>query len=70
MEREKTGRMKIALDCQGCKLNQAETEHLAGVPVAARAALEAAEAVASDVKAGADSELGLALARVHSLLGD
>jgi class 3 adenylate cyclase len=47
---------------------RAETEHLAGVPDAARTALEAADVVATEVKAGPDSELGLALARVSELL--
>jgi tetratricopeptide (TPR) repeat protein len=50
--------------------NRAETEHLAGVTSVAEAALAAAEAIATDVRSGADSELGLALARVRSLLAD
>ncbi len=47
---------------------RAETEHLAGVPDAARAALRAADIIATEVQAGPDSELGLALARVRDLL--
>ena len=47
---------------------RAETEHLAGVPGAAKAALRAADIVATEVRAGPDSELGLALARVRDLL--
>ena len=47
---------------------RAETEHLAGVPVAAEAALRAADSIATEVSAGPDSELGLALARVRNLL--
>ena len=43
--------------------NRAETEHLAGFADAARAALAAAAVIAGEVGAGADSELGLALAR-------
>ena len=48
--------------------NRAETEHLAGIADAARAALAAAAVIAAEVGAGADSELGLALARVRNLL--
>src|SRR5207245_667292 len=48
---------------------RAETEHLAGVPYAAKAALRAADIIATEVRAGPDSELGLALARVRDLLG-
>src|SRR6202521_2057132 len=48
---------------------RAETEHLAGVPNAARAALRAADIIATEVRAGPDSALGLALARVRDLLG-
>jgi class 3 adenylate cyclase/predicted ATPase/Tfp pilus assembly protein PilF len=47
---------------------RAETEHLAGVPNAARAAVGAADFIATEVRAGPDSELGLALARVRGLL--
>ena len=47
---------------------RSETEHLAGAPQAARAALEAADLVAAAVSAGPDSELGVALTRVRSLL--
>ena len=49
--------------------SRAETEHVAGVPNAARAALAAADVIAADVGAGPDSELGLALARVRDLFG-
>jgi predicted ATPase/class 3 adenylate cyclase len=48
--------------------NRAETEQLAGLPDAARPALSAADAVAAEVRAGRDSELGLALARVRNFL--
>lgn len=48
--------------------SRAETEHLAGVPDSARAALRAADFIATEVRAGPDSELGLALARVRDLL--
>jgi predicted ATPase/class 3 adenylate cyclase/Flp pilus assembly protein TadD len=51
------------LFCSRC-----ETEHLAGVASAARAALAAADVIATEVGAGPDSELGLALARVRNLL--
>jgi class 3 adenylate cyclase/predicted ATPase/Tfp pilus assembly protein PilF len=47
---------------------RAETEHLAGVPNAAKAAVRAADLIAAEVRAGPDSELGLALARVRGLL--
>ena len=47
---------------------RAETEHLAGDPDAARAALAAADIIAAEVGAGPDSELGLALARVRNVL--
>ena len=47
---------------------RAETEHLAGVPDAARAAPGAADIIATEVRAGPGSELGLALARVRDLL--
>jgi predicted ATPase/class 3 adenylate cyclase/Tfp pilus assembly protein PilF len=47
---------------------RAETEHLARVPDAARAALRAADIIATEVRAGPESELGLALARVGDLL--
>ena len=49
--------------------SRAETEHLAGVPNAARAALDAADVIAAEVGAKGDSELGLAIARVRNLLG-
>jgi predicted ATPase/class 3 adenylate cyclase len=48
--------------------NRAETEHLAGVPDAARAALAAADVAATAGGAGPGSEVGLALARVRNLL--
>mgnify|MGYP003694547535 CR=1 FL=1 len=47
---------------------RAETEHLAGVPNDAKAALEKADVIAAEVGAGPDSELGLALARARNLL--
>ena len=47
---------------------RAETEHLAGLPDAARSP-RAADIIATEVRAGPDSELGLALARVRDLLG-
>jgi len=47
---------------------RAETEHLAGAADAATNALGAADVIASEVRAGPDSELGLALARVRDLL--
>ncbi|MBA3507739.1 MAG: tetratricopeptide repeat protein [Betaproteobacteria bacterium] len=48
--------------------SRAETEHLAGTADAARGALSAGEVIAAEVGAGADSELGLALARVQYLV--
>ena len=47
---------------------RAETEHLAGVPEAARAALSEAAVIAAEVGAGPHSELALAIARVRNLL--
>lgn len=47
--------------------SRAESEHLAGMPSAANVALAEAEAIAAEVDAGADSELGLALARVRNI---
>ena len=47
---------------------RAEIEHLAGAADAATNALGAADVIASEVRAGPDSELGLALARVRDLL--
>jgi len=47
---------------------RAETEHLAKTPDAATSALGAAELIATEVKAGPESELGLAFARVRDLL--
>ncbi len=47
---------------------RAETELLAGAPDHAKAALEEANAIAAEVGAGPDSELGLALTRVRNLL--
>ena len=49
---------------------RAETEHLATAPDAARSALRAADIIATEVRAGPESELGLALDRVRRLLGD
>jgi len=49
--------------------SRAETEHLAGVPDAARAALAAASGIATEIGAGSDSELCLALAGVRKLCG-
>jgi hypothetical protein len=49
--------------------SRAETEHLAGCPDAASAALNGADAITVALGAGPDSELGLALARVRNLLG-
>jgi len=49
--------------------SRAETEHLASIPNAAKAALAEADVIAAEVGAGPDSELGLALARVRNLLG-
>ena len=48
--------------------SRAEAEQLARSPAAARAALAAAEAIATEVGAGPDSELGLALVRLRGLL--
>ncbi len=48
---------------------RAEAEHLAGRAEAAGSALEAADAITTEVGAGPDSELGLALARVRNRLG-
>jgi len=47
---------------------RAETEHLAGVHDVARIAVREADILATEVKAGPDSELGLVLARVRDLL--
>jgi predicted ATPase/Tfp pilus assembly protein PilF len=49
--------------------NRAEVEYLAGVASAARVALAAADAIAAELAAGPNSELGLALARIRVLLG-
>ena len=57
-------RMSLAILLCG----RAETEHLAGAPDHAKAELEEANAIAAEVGAGPDSELGLALARVRTLL--
>ena len=57
---------RLSLGVQLC--NRAETEHLAGVPDAASVALVEADAIAAEVGAGPDSELGLALARVRKQL--
>jgi predicted ATPase/class 3 adenylate cyclase/Tfp pilus assembly protein PilF len=47
---------------------RAETEHLAKAPDEAARALSRADAIANSVSARADSELGLALARVRTLV--
>jgi tetratricopeptide (TPR) repeat protein len=47
---------------------RAETEQLAGASDHAKAAFEEANAIAAEVRAGPDSELGLALTRVRNLL--
>jgi predicted ATPase/class 3 adenylate cyclase/tetratricopeptide (TPR) repeat protein len=49
--------------------NRAESEHLAGAPDVAKAALAEACVIAAEIGAGPESELGLALARVQKLLG-
>ena len=49
--------------------SRVETEYLAAHPDVARVALAAAEVIAAEVRAGPDSELGLALARVRDLPG-
>ncbi len=49
--------------------NRAEVEHLAGDRSGAKAALAVAAAIGAQVGAGAQSELGLALARVQALVG-
>lgn len=48
--------------------SRAEAEHLAGDAAAARGALDAAQAIFSDTGAGGESEFGVALARVGTLL--
>ncbi|HVJ75271.1 MAG TPA: hypothetical protein VNB03_14710 [Casimicrobiaceae bacterium] len=48
---------------------RAETEHLAGVAHAARDMLEAADTIAAEIRAGPESELGLALVRLRNLIG-
>jgi predicted ATPase/class 3 adenylate cyclase len=48
---------------------RAETEHLAGIPDAASAALAAAADISTEVEAGTDSELRVALAGVRKLCG-
>jgi len=47
---------------------RAETEHLAGNPDAAKSAIRVADVIATEVSAGPESDLGLALARVRDLL--
>jgi predicted ATPase/class 3 adenylate cyclase/tetratricopeptide (TPR) repeat protein len=47
---------------------RAEAEHLAGVARTASAALAAADVIATEVRAGPDSELALALARVRDVV--
>jgi len=49
--------------------SRAETEHLAESHDAARDALVAAEVIETEIMAGADSALGIAIARVRNLLG-
>jgi predicted ATPase/class 3 adenylate cyclase/Tfp pilus assembly protein PilF len=49
--------------------SRAETERRAGNPDAASAALSDAEAIAAEVAAGEQSELGLAIVRVRKLVG-
>ena len=49
--------------------SRAESEHLAGDPDTARAALAEAGVIGSGIGAGPGSELGLALERVGNLLG-
>ena len=48
--------------------SRAEAQHLAGDAAAATAALAAAASIAAEVGAGAASEIGLALARVRTLI--
>lgn len=48
--------------------SRAETHHLTGDAVAARASLAAAATIATEVGAGPASEIGLALARVRALI--
>ena len=54
-----------------CKLlcKQAQVEHLAGDPDAAGSSLVEAEAIARQLGAGSDSELGQALSQTRSALG-
>ena len=59
---------RISLGILHCA--RAETEHLAGIPDAARAALAAAEVIAAEVGAGPNSELGSKVARFRNLLGN
>ena len=49
--------------------NRAEVELLAGDRSSAKSALAAAAAIGAQIGAGAQSELGLALARVQALVG-
>jgi tetratricopeptide (TPR) repeat protein len=49
--------------------SRGETEHLAGRPHVAREAIAGAAAIATAIGVGADSELGLAVARVRGLIG-
>ena len=58
-------RISLGILCCG----RAETEHLAGVAHVAREMLDAADTIATEVRAGPKSELGLALARLRNLLG-
>ena len=64
--------LRTASDHRGLGIllcGRAETEYLAGVPAAARAAFAVAEGITATVGAGPESELGLALARVRELFG-
>ena len=49
--------------------NRAEAEHISGAAGAARVALAAADAIAAELAAGPNSELGRELARIRVLLG-
>jgi len=58
-------RTSLGILCCG----RVETEHLAGVAHAARDMLEAADTIAAEIRAGPESELGLALVRLRNLIG-
>jgi hypothetical protein len=49
--------------------SRAEADHLGGAHAAARTALAEARALATQARAGPESELGVCLARVNALLG-